>query len=81
MKYPVCVMCKGNMQNGQTAVTVDYGSGVIVIRNVPAMICDQCGAEWIEDKEAEEVERMVTDAKEKKAVVEVMTLSKQITAS
>ncbi|MFU8861425.1 MAG: type II toxin-antitoxin system MqsA family antitoxin [Cyclonatronaceae bacterium] len=40
-----CVSCGGTMKQGETTITVDFGSGVVVIRNVPATICSQCGME------------------------------------
>jgi len=29
---------------------VDLGFGVVVVRNVPAKVCSQCGEEWIDAK-------------------------------
>ncbi|WP_340103296.1 type II toxin-antitoxin system MqsA family antitoxin [Rhodohalobacter sp. 8-1] len=37
--------CGGRTEKGETTFTVDFGSGVVVIRNVPATICSQCGME------------------------------------
>lgn len=63
------------MEQGETTFTVDFGSGVVVVRNVPAMVCSQCGMEWINDDAAEKIENIVKDAKEKHSVVEVMSLT------
>lgn len=70
-----CVECGGTFEPGETTFTADFGSGVVVIRNVPAMVCTQCGAEWINDKEAARIESIVEEAKKKRSVVEVMSLS------
>lgn len=74
-KIQYCQACGGIMQQGETTVTVDFGAGVVVVRNVPATICSQCGMEWIDDNLAERIERIVQNAKEKQTVVEVMSLS------
>lgn len=63
------------MEQGETTVTVDFGSGVVVVRNVPATVCSQCGMEWINDDVAGQIEKIVQDAKEKHSVVEVMSLT------
>ena len=63
------------MVPGKTTFTTDFGSGVVVIRDVPAMICSQCGMDWIDDSTAEKLEVIVQDAKKKNNVVEVLSLS------
>ena len=70
-----CVMCGGSVEQGETTFTVDFGTGVVVIRNVPAAICSQCGADWIDDNTAARIETIVKEAKEKHSFVEVMSLS------
>ena len=70
-----CVRCGGSVEQGETTFTVDFGTGVVVIRNVPATICSQCGADWIDDNTAARIETIVKEAKEKHSFVEVMSLS------
>ncbi len=54
-----------------TTFTVDLGFGVVVVRNVPALVCSQCGADWIADDVAERLESMVDDARKRHRQVEV----------
>lgn len=44
-----CPLCSGKVQPGTTTFTVDLTTGVVVVRNVPAWVCTQCGEDWIED--------------------------------
>ena len=38
-----CPLCHGGIKReGKTTFTVDLGFGVVVIRKVPAQVCDQC---------------------------------------
>lgn len=74
-KALTCTACGGVMEPGKTTFTVDFGSGVVVVRDVPATVCSQCGMEFIHDKEAEKIEQIVKDAKRKHSVVEVMSMS------
>ena len=56
---------------------MDLGFGVVVVRNVPATVCSQCGADWIEDSIATKLERIVSDARERQNLVEITSLSVQ----
>ena len=61
-----CPVCRaGKKEPGSTTFTVDLGIGVVVVRDVPAQVCDLCGADWIEDATAETLERIVEQAREK----------------
>ncbi len=69
-----CPLCGGIKKAGQTTFTVDLGFGVVVVRDVPASVCSQCGADWIEDSVASKLEEIVNDARQKRHIVEVTTL-------
>lgn len=71
----LCPLCKGSKKPGKTTFTVDLGFGVIVVRDVPATICSQCGADWISDNIAEKLEKLVDEAKQKQRQIEVVSLS------
>jgi len=66
-----CPDCGGQKRPGKTTFTVDLGFGVVVVRNVPALVCSQCGADWIADDIAERLESMVDDARKRHRQVEV----------
>lgn len=66
-----CPICQGYKSKSTTTFTVDLKFGIVVIRDVPADVCEQCGADWISDKDAEMLEDIVSDAKTKHAMIEV----------
>ena len=70
-----CPLCGGGRKPGTTTFTADLEFGVVVVRAVPAMVCSQCGADWIQDDAAARIEAIVQDAKKKRLQVEVTTLS------
>ena len=70
-----CPLCGGSKKAGRTTFTVDLGFGVGVVRDVPASVCSQCGADWVEDSIASKLEEIVNDARQKHHIVEVTTLS------
>lgn len=74
-KHNICPLCQGSLKEGTTTITVDFGSGVVVIRQAPASVCDQCGADWVKDNVAEIVEKIVNEAKANQSMIEVRSLS------
>ena len=67
-----CPMCHGRMENGKTTFTSDLGFGVIVVRQVPAQVCVQCGESWLSDATSESLETVVDDLRQKHSMVEVL---------
>lgn len=54
-----CVMCKGNLIEGNVNHIVDINGYIIIIKNVPANICTQCGDYYIENKIALIIEELI----------------------
>lgn len=54
-----CYFCKGKAQN--QLVTVDYrwGDKLIVIKNVPAQVCSQCGERYFDAEVSRQMEHIV----------------------
>jgi YgiT-type zinc finger domain-containing protein len=45
-----CVICKnGETVAGETTITLEKNNATIVFKNVPALVCDNCGEKYIED--------------------------------
>jgi YgiT-type zinc finger domain-containing protein len=79
-KKNYCPFCHGGMMlPGVTTYTVELGFGVVVVRNVPALVCKQCGSDWIEDDIAEKLEVLVDSARSKHPVVEVANWEDMLT--
>jgi len=74
-KNPVdqCPLCGGEKIKGMTIFSVDLGFGVVLVRDVPATLCSQCGADWLSDDVAAKLEEMVNDARLRHLQVEVTT--------
>lgn len=54
-----------------TTFTVDLGFGVVVVRHVPAEVCEQCGAEWLDDTTSKNLEQIVENARSSHSMVEI----------
>lgn len=63
MNEDICAICGGKKNSSTTSFTVDYNLGIVVVREVPAKICTQCGEEWIADDVALKLEEIVSISK------------------
>ncbi len=74
-----CPLCGGSKTLSSTTFTADLGFGVVVVRHVPAQVCDQCGEEWLDDTTSASLESLVNDARAKRSMVEVTEYTTSIT--
>jgi len=54
----LCFMCKGTVQDGFSTFTADMGGCIVVIKNVPSGICDQCGETTYNAEVARQLEQI-----------------------
>ena len=67
-----CLICKnGETQGGFTAVTLQRGDHILVIKNVPADICENCGEYYLSQEIAELMYQQAEQALERGAEVEI----------
>jgi len=55
----ICFMCRGALEDGFSNFTADLGKCVIIVRNVPSRVCDQCGAASFNTETARRLEEIV----------------------
>jgi YgiT-type zinc finger domain-containing protein len=45
-----CVICKhGETRPGRTTVTLERGGATLVVKGVPAQVCDSCGEAYVDE--------------------------------
>lgn len=75
-----CPSCGSETKADKTTHTVDLGSGVVVVRSVPAAICTRCGDEWLGDETVQELERIVEEARKRKCQAEIVDYQERISS-
>ncbi len=51
-----CVVCRqGETRPGKTTVVLQRGSATVVINDVPALVCENCGEDYVDEQVAESV--------------------------
>lgn len=58
-----CFICKGQLTQGTTTFMADLGSCIVIIKNVPAIICVQCGETSYSDEVAKKIEKIISELK------------------
>ena len=59
----MCAICRqGETRPGTTTVTLERGDLTFVAKDVPAMVCANCGEEHIDSSTTEQVLRMAEEA-------------------
>jgi len=68
-----CSLCKsGETKPGKTTVTLQRGDSVVVIRAVPAEICDDCGKYFLDEVPARRVYGVAEQACARQVDVEIL---------
>jgi len=58
-----CVVCRnGETQPGKTTITLERGGTMLVVRGVPARVCDNCGEEYVDGEAAGLLLRVAEEA-------------------
>jgi YgiT-type zinc finger domain-containing protein len=65
-----CSSCYGKLRQGETEFRVHSGDEAIVIRNVPAHICEQCGEAYYTVSISRKIDEFMHDAQKKKLCME-----------
>lgn len=54
-----CFMCKGDMINKNTNYILDLDGSIIIIKNVPSFVCNQCGEVFYENDVMKRIEKII----------------------
>lgn len=67
-----CVICKkGETAKGKVTVTLDRNGATIVVKNVPAQVCQNCGEEYVDEKTTAQLLREANSAARSGTLVDV----------
>jgi len=70
----LCPVCGGTKRPGKTTFTAEMGFGIVVVRDVPAMVCTQCAEEWICPSTASDLERITDEARKRREQFAVLAM-------
>ncbi|MBF0112541.1 MAG: type II toxin-antitoxin system MqsA family antitoxin [Desulfamplus sp.] len=68
-----CVICKnGKTHKGHVTTNLQRGDTSVIIKNVPADICENCGEYYLDEKTTDFILKQAEDAVKKGAEVEIL---------
>jgi len=68
-----CVICKqGETKPGEVTVTLERGDTMVIIRRVPAQVCEECGEYYLAEAETRRVMEIASQAARNNAEVEIL---------
>jgi YgiT-type zinc finger domain-containing protein len=68
-----CVICKqGDTASGTVTVTLQRGNTVIIVRDVPAAVCQNCGEYYLDEAVAKKLYQQGEEAVRRHAEVEIL---------
>lgn len=68
-----CVICKhGETEPGTVTVTLERGGTIVIIKDVPADVCDNCGEYYLSESVMRDLEERVGHAVARGAEVEIL---------
>lgn len=68
-----CVICRhGETKPGEATVTLQRGATTVIIKGVPADVCDNCGEYYLSDSITKRTLEMAEDAVRKGVEVEIL---------
>ncbi len=68
-----CFMCKGDMEEKLTTFMVDLGNCICIVKNVPSLVCRQCGEVTYSDEVSERLEQIVEAVKRAPVEISIST--------
>jgi len=68
-----CVICKsGETEEGHATVTLQRGQSTIIIKDVPAQVCENCGEYYLSEDISAKVMALAENAIKHNAEVEIL---------
>lgn len=70
-----CVLYKSQLTHGEVNHIVDNCGKIVIIKNVPAMVCHQCGEYYLDNETAIKIEKIVDELLKNKTEITIANYS------
>ena len=64
-----CALCNGKLEESTTEFMARAGGEVVIINNVPAYVCEQCGESYYTAEISRKIDAVMREAHQKKLCV------------
>ena len=66
-----CYVCRGDTEERLIRYVQEYQGRIVIVENVPAEVCTQCGEQLLRPEIAEKIQRLIWEHPEPKRKAEV----------
>ena len=66
MKISKCSVCKGNLVQKKITYTQELEGKVYVVSDVPALVCSQCGEQYLSPDTVDKIQEVIEKGEQKK---------------
>ena len=71
-------MCKGKTEKKQVNYFLDLHHAMIIVKDVPADVCMQCGERYFDDKVMDNLEKIVNGLKELSTEMSIVNYTEKV---
>lgn len=73
-----CFKCKGNLIEKKINYVVNLENTIIIIKQVPAKVCSQCGEQYFDDETTENIDKIVNQLKELEIEITIVNYKEKV---
>ena len=73
-----CFKCKGDLIQKKINYVVNLENTIIIVKGVPAKVCNQCGEQYFDDETTENIEKIVNQLKELETEVTIVNYKEKV---
>ena len=73
-----CFMCKGKLEEKNTTVMVELDNCIIIIKNVPSLVCEQCGEVSYSNEVSKQLEKLVNAVRNSITEITIINYSEKV---
>lgn len=73
-----CFMCKGKLEEKNTTFMVELDNCIIIIKNVPSLVCEQCGEVSYSNEVSKQLEKLVNAVRNSIIEITIINYSEKV---
>jgi hypothetical protein len=71
-------MCKGKLEEKNTTFMVELDNCIIIIKNVPSLVCEQCGEVLYSNEVSKQLEKLVNAVRNSITEITIINYSEKV---
>ena len=73
-----CFMCKGKLEEKNNTFMVELDNCIIIIKNVPSLVCEQCGEVSYSNEVSKQLEKLVNAVRNSITEITIINYSEKV---